>query len=414
MIEGMFGPSKHTHLPLQSHPKIDTTQAIKECIHLETLLKHIRENRCVAVDFTSKTCGPCVAIAPVFEEFIREKNEPAKPLLGIKVETSMARDICAHFQISATPTFKFFLDGQELAECKGANRSEIKSNIDFLIYSAYPPHTHSKLKLQTLESLASGQPCHFQVSSNLELIFKKLDSIIALEKVEFPYAEELDTLRSWMMAKSDYTSSTIVPHDWHIVPFKLLESLPVQKLFPLLDILRLLSLNPTIQAHLSKQHHLVKLVDKMVKNTNTAGTPSKLMLLRLLCNQFSLDRQDCKTLDLFSTTTLTNQIVPKETITAFVIDTLLSEEAQLRQGAALCAFNLAWTFTAFPERGEGIHDDHWAFELLAAVSAAIEKQIGYMSLDSPVNDETGTPFFKRALIFSFSITFCCWTFDCIC
>lgn len=265
MIEQMFGPSKHSMPSFPSSPSSlnqvpgtgtasssTTATTVKKAIitnvtSLAVLQRMIVSNRCVAVNFTSQTCGPCVAIAPEFERLVEENDR----VIGVKVETSMAREICQFFQIAATPTFKFFLDGSEFSEMKGANRGELKSSFDFLIYTAYPPHPHTRLRLPALFDLARvGGPVGFLVSSNLELIFKKLGSLLVEGNPPFTFKAELETLQHWM-TKTDYVVSSILPHDWHVVPGKIAEFLPAANLFPLLDILRLLSLNPLIKRHFS-------------------------------------------------------------------------------------------------------------------------------------------------------------------
>ena len=220
---------------------------------LPVLQNMIVSNRCVAIDFTSQNCGPCVAIAPEFERLVEENDR----VVGIKVETSMAREICQFFQISATPTFKFFLDGVEMSEMKGANGSELKSFFDYLVYSAYPPHKHSRLSLKTIQEIASSAPVGYIVSSNIDMIFKKLESIMMDANPSFSYKTELETLQCWL--KSDYKTSTIIPHDWHVLPGKIIEFLPSVKLFPLFDILRLLSLNRIVQGYLNQSSNYFSL-----------------------------------------------------------------------------------------------------------------------------------------------------------
>jgi desumoylating isopeptidase 1 len=155
-------------------------------------------------------------ISPEFKRLVEEKNADststgiAHPkLLGLTVETSVARDISSHFEIVATPTFKFFLDGTPFAEFKGANRDDLKSNIDLLVYTAYPPHKHSKLALKSLVKLIKAPPIHFVASSNLDSISKKLKSFIEVSKVECSIAR-VDDIFGWLRVQ-DSTPTKFEP-----------------------------------------------------------------------------------------------------------------------------------------------------------------------------------------------------------
>ena len=156
MIEGMFGPSRHAGV----HPAIPMSDGISPAgVHgnakasliqstttMDQLNRLLSSNRCVAIDFTSQTCAPCRIISPEFERLIQEsvnyKPAGVKNVLprvtGVKVETGLAMEISRHFNVMATPTFMFFLDGKKFHEFRGASVAELKSSIDLLQFTAYP------------------------------------------------------------------------------------------------------------------------------------------------------------------------------------------------------------------------------------------------------------------------------------
>jgi len=71
----------------------------------------------VVVDFWAPWCGPCRAMAPVFERAAREL-EPQVRL--VKVNTDEAQALAARFDIRGIPTFAIFERGKEITRVSGA------------------------------------------------------------------------------------------------------------------------------------------------------------------------------------------------------------------------------------------------------------------------------------------------------
>eukprot|EP00171_Calliarthron_tuberculosum_P012852 IDg12852t1 len=89
-------------------------------------IKQNSGNKLVVVDFKADWCGPCQAIAPVYE---RLSSKFAGRARFLKVDVDEAQDIAQECQISAMPTFQFYLNGSSVAEMQGADPSRLESTI---------------------------------------------------------------------------------------------------------------------------------------------------------------------------------------------------------------------------------------------------------------------------------------------
>jgi len=82
-------------------------------------------NKLVVVDFAAVWCEPCKRFAPIFEKFAGEYSGAVFLHVDID-ELKNAQDVQG---VSSLPAFKFFKNGQIVAECVGSNTEHFEANI---------------------------------------------------------------------------------------------------------------------------------------------------------------------------------------------------------------------------------------------------------------------------------------------
>ncbi|KAF7798524.1 hypothetical protein EIP86_009745 [Pleurotus ostreatoroseus] len=77
------------------------------------------------IDFHATWCGPCHAIAPVFEALSKQYTN----VNFLKCDVDAAKDVAGHYRVSAMPTFVFLKGRTQVDSVRGANRSALESGI---------------------------------------------------------------------------------------------------------------------------------------------------------------------------------------------------------------------------------------------------------------------------------------------
>jgi len=96
----------------------------------EDFHKYICQSRPIVIDFHAKWCGPCKAIAPLFEDMAKKYPN----ILFLKIDVDAFPTITKSVGVSAMPTFLFIKDNIKYGEIKGADKNKLIAYItDFSV-----------------------------------------------------------------------------------------------------------------------------------------------------------------------------------------------------------------------------------------------------------------------------------------
>lgn len=108
---------------------------MQEITTTEQLDEVMRGERPVVIDFWGPSCGPCVAMAPVFEALAEHYKE--EPVDFYKVNTSATPAVAAAFNIRSIPTFLFVHEGQVVDHnIGGCDPQRLAKKVDRLLSKA--------------------------------------------------------------------------------------------------------------------------------------------------------------------------------------------------------------------------------------------------------------------------------------
>jgi len=343
-------------------------------------------------------------IEPVFEELAKAKARTENGVAFVKIDlgVGMGGSVASEWGVRVTPTFLFFLDGKKIHELKGVNAPELRTQIDLLLYQAFPPHSHTKLSLPSIEAL-SMNPILFTQVPALDSVNNKLLSFIdaatswlstapqsqsqikqTLSQAVLPYLKsEFPPGNSKTSSSSTAKASPGLLVPWARVTTTLTDALPPAELFPLVDLWRLAILDPSVASWCASIPITKSSPDPiavfLAKATYVLDGPNAprnyiLTVLRLLSNTFSNSK-------------LTQFLLSGDTrteVTSLLVSTLLHEDAAVRTAAASLAFNVA----AYLQKGrvdrvkggvsgaDSAEDGDWEVEIISAVIEAIDREKG--------------------------------------
>ncbi|KAG1457695.1 hypothetical protein G6F56_006553 [Rhizopus delemar] len=343
-------------------------QAIQSVQSAQQMEQFVSEYKAVVVMFTSPTCGPCQMIKPKFKELVEEKNGQSNSIkvLGVLLDLSVAPD-AQRYPIRGVPTFYFYLEGKKYSEFSGADYAELKSQLDILLFEAYPPHPHRRVLLKEIPHQPTV-PILYTNVGKLDVIYGKLKEFsgASLSPTE---DKTLQESRQFLEKKQSFDVSL-----WSSLVDNLLDKLSCDQWFPLLDIFKSLLVHEQV-SHFYTKHpeQLGRVLELVEKKPNRA---TWIMVLRVACNLFKDST--------LSTTHFTSNLDAsyRLQLTQLLITSLLSEDGQIRQAAASLAYNCSNNVSIERlKKEEGIwtgmaeqEDDDWIVELASAAVDALSKE----------------------------------------
>ncbi|USP78991.1 hypothetical protein yc1106_06265 [Curvularia clavata] len=99
--------------------------AVTSSSHFSQLLS---QSTYTIVDFYADWCGPCKAIAPVFQSLAEKETKPGK-MQFVKVDVDSQQDVARKYGVSAMPTFLVIKSNSVVETIRGANPSALTAAV---------------------------------------------------------------------------------------------------------------------------------------------------------------------------------------------------------------------------------------------------------------------------------------------
>ena len=335
-------------------------------VYKPTRLKQLDEllasakNKCAVIFFTSATCPPCKLVYPAYDELAATAGDKA---VLIKVDLSDAHEIGARYQVRVTPTFWTFLKGEKENEWKGANESQLRGNVNMLIQMAYPRHPHTQLKLRELQRPHRQFVTYAKVPP-LDKMTAKLGAAGQDPAVK--------ALSGFISTRQESGAIEAPLPDLPAITRFVVDSLhkiPVETLFPLVDLLRLAFVDPRFSGYFAGDTNstLNAVLERTVNLDDKCPYQLRIVTLHLTCNAFTSSVLQPRLVSDPKLSTLVLQLV-----TSSLLD---ASHLPIRVAAASLAFNIAAFnhIRRLQDKDDAISENNQV-ELMASLLEAISKE----------------------------------------
>ncbi|KAL4920577.1 PUL domain-containing protein [Aspergillus aurantiobrunneus] len=320
---GLPGPSAKPSA-VQPQGKVQVVTSLSE---LETQLSSASKS-CAVIFFTSATCPPCKMMYPVYDELAEETGSKA---VLIKVDTSIAHDVGMRYSVRATPTFMTFIRGEKLDQWSGADAGKLRGNIRLLLEMAHPTHRHRQLHLPS-----------FQRTITNYVLYKKTPPLEKLVQKLKPHDQDstLPSIIDFIKRRTSPESPADTPLPSNLPSFatylrKTFHSIPLDNRFALVDLVRLLFIDPRIAGYFAEDTTHTTLLTFFSLDPEAEAIPYSLRIvtLQLACNLFTTP---------LYTHHLSSPLNPlRPILLSLLTSTLLDRHSNLRVVAASLAYNLS-------------------------------------------------------------------------
>ncbi|KAL4998665.1 PUL domain-containing protein [Aspergillus recurvatus] len=307
---------------VQSQGKVRVVSGLNE---LEQQLSSASKS-CAVIFFTSATCPPCKMMYPVYDELAAEAGSRA---VLIKVDISIARDVGIRYNVHATPTFMTFLRGEKLDQWAGADAGKLRGNVRLLLEMAHPTHPHRELRLPSFQRTITNY-----VTYNKTPPLEKLVQKLKRHDQDLTLLSIIDFIKHRTTSNS---ADTPLPSDLPTFPIYLAQtfhSTPLDNRFALVDLVRLLFVDPRVAAYFAEDtSHTLLLALFSISEDEATPYNLRIVTLQLACN-------------LFTTPVYTNHLSSpsnplRPALLSLLTSSLLNTQSNLRVVAASLAYNLS-------------------------------------------------------------------------
>jgi desumoylating isopeptidase 1 len=261
---------------IQAEDKVRIASNLTE---LNKLLGNANKSFAV-VFFTSATCAPCKTLYPLYDTLAAEVG--GKGVL-IKVNTSQAFDVGSQYAISGTPTFISYLKGKQESRWSGADPARLRGDVQLLMQMAWPRHPHENLNLPTF-ARTDVDPILFTKLPPLDKLLGKMGSA-----AKHPACQ---ATKQFIEARSkEGPAEASLPDVNGFATFvrSSLETLPLEMLFAVVDLLRCALIDPRFSGVLSEEHghQTILSILTFVNSKPQCPYALRLVTLQMACNLFS-------------------------------------------------------------------------------------------------------------------------------
>ncbi|KAJ5321335.1 hypothetical protein N7476_004337 [Penicillium atrosanguineum] len=326
-------PPQMPQMSAAAHPVPSTVRNVSNLGQLQSELAATSDS-CAVIFFTSATCPPCKAVYPIYDELAEEVGSKGRL---IKVDIGFARDVGLRYSVRATPTFMTFLKGEKVDQWSGGNPAQLKGNVRMLLDMVHPPHPHQNLRLPSLQRPISNFVMYKKVPP-LDKLLQKLPAGFKEAQSVAPVIEFVKIRHAASNGNSP-AADTRVPdlHSFATTLQSIYPTLPVESHFAVVDLIRLLFLDPRVSGYFAEETNHTTLLTLLspLSQDDLSSCPYNLRIvaLQLACNLFNTP--------LYPQQLVSSSSPLRETCLRLATNSLLDSQNNLRVVASSFAYNLA-------------------------------------------------------------------------
>jgi len=252
-------------------------------------------SKLVVVDYFTTWCGPCKAIAPVFNDLA---NQHSAHCVFIKVDADRARELCMEKGVQGYPTFHFYHHHSLVDSFSGADVQRLRSIIERHVEDASrpkpSPYKHFPLKEAELVKYQEikwelVEPKFSENNNSVAAAPSGEDKqLTAGQKLDESEMKSLESFISTIKARQSYHSSSITSAQFSVLA-KLL-SWPKECRSPAINLVRVALFHPEVAKYYAEQisnktqQDLLSILLRLALSSEKAV--SAMLIVRVVANMF--------------------------------------------------------------------------------------------------------------------------------